>query len=182
HISLSSWLRDYLYLPLGGNRGSQLFVARNLLLTMLLGGLLPGAAWNFILWGAYHGVILVIYRFLAPEVGFEEPWSSPRAAAKSLAQMALMFLLTVVGWVLFRSQSLAQIGWFFSNLGFDRDRSTSVMLRTLLWCAGPLMAVQVTQYASRTLLIALKLPLALRVAALAGLIAGAMVFCVGGAK
>ncbi|WP_197466079.1 MBOAT family protein, partial [Oleiphilus sp. HI0080] len=62
HISLSSWLRDYLYISLGGNRGGRFFTARNLLLTMLLGGLWHGAAWNFVLWGAFHGMILVMSR------------------------------------------------------------------------------------------------------------------------
>jgi len=62
HISLSTWLRDYLYIPLGGNRGSLLFTYRNLLLTMLLGGLWHGAAWGFVVWGALHGAALVVHR------------------------------------------------------------------------------------------------------------------------
>jgi alginate O-acetyltransferase complex protein AlgI len=62
HISLSSWLRDYLYIPLGGNRHGTFNTYRNLMLTMLLGGLWHGAAWTFVLWGAYHGFLLVIYR------------------------------------------------------------------------------------------------------------------------
>ena len=62
HISLSTWLRDYLYIPLGGNRLSPLLTYRNLMLTMLLGGLWHGAAWTFVAWGLFHGLILVIYR------------------------------------------------------------------------------------------------------------------------
>jgi alginate O-acetyltransferase complex protein AlgI len=62
HISLSTWLRDYLYISLGGNRGSKLFTYRNLLLTMLLGGLWHGASWNFVLWGGLHGVALIVHR------------------------------------------------------------------------------------------------------------------------
>jgi alginate O-acetyltransferase complex protein AlgI len=62
HISLSTWLRDYLYIPLGGNRGSRLFAYRNLMLTMLLGGLWHGAAWGFVVWGAMHGAALVVHR------------------------------------------------------------------------------------------------------------------------
>jgi D-alanyl-lipoteichoic acid acyltransferase DltB (MBOAT superfamily) len=65
HISLSSWLRDYLYIPLGGNRHGTLQMYRNLVLTMLLGGLWHGAAWTFVLWGAFHGFILVAYRVVA---------------------------------------------------------------------------------------------------------------------
>ena len=62
HMSLSSWLRDYLYIPLGGNRGGRWFVARNLLLTMILGGLWHGAAWHFVFWGGLHGLALVTHR------------------------------------------------------------------------------------------------------------------------
>lgn len=62
HISLSSWLRDYLYISLGGNRGSQWFTHRNLFLTMLLGGLWHGAAWTFVIWGALHGAALIVHR------------------------------------------------------------------------------------------------------------------------
>ncbi len=64
HISLSDWFRDYVYIPLGGNRGSSWFVARNLMATMLLGGLWHGASWNFVIWGAVHGGALVVHRFL----------------------------------------------------------------------------------------------------------------------
>ncbi|MHC5016230.1 MAG: MBOAT family O-acyltransferase, partial [Planctomycetota bacterium] len=61
-MSLSTWLRDYLYIPLGGNRGTRLFTVRNLMITMLLGGLWHGAATQFIVWGAMHGVGLVVQR------------------------------------------------------------------------------------------------------------------------
>jgi alginate O-acetyltransferase complex protein AlgI len=62
HISLSTWLRDYLYIPLGGNRGPRWFVYRNIMITMLLGGLWHGAAWTFVIWGALHGIALLIHR------------------------------------------------------------------------------------------------------------------------
>ena len=62
HISLSSWLRDYLYIPLGGNRGPRWFVYRNIMITMLLGGLWHGGAWTFVIWGGLHGVALVVHR------------------------------------------------------------------------------------------------------------------------
>ncbi|RYF30364.1 MAG: MBOAT family protein, partial [Cytophagaceae bacterium] len=66
HISLSTWLRDYLYIPLGGNRGGNLFTYRNLMITMVLGGLWHGASWPFVLWGAYHGLILILHRLSQP--------------------------------------------------------------------------------------------------------------------
>jgi len=62
HISLSTWLRDYLYIPLGGSRKGTLFTYRNLMITMLLGGLWHGASWNFVLWGGMHGVALVVHK------------------------------------------------------------------------------------------------------------------------
>lgn len=71
HISLSSWLRDYLYIPLGGNRHGTLQTYRNLMLTMVLGGLWHGAAWTFVLWGAFHGFILVVYRAV---VSMKDRW------------------------------------------------------------------------------------------------------------
>jgi len=93
HISLSTWLRDYLYIPLGGNRGRSAFVVRNLLITMVLGGLWHGAQWTFVAWGAYHGLLLVAYRFGG------RYWDRlPRAL-----QRAGMFFFVVLGWVFFRS-------------------------------------------------------------------------------
>jgi alginate O-acetyltransferase complex protein AlgI len=68
HISLSSWLRDYLYIPLGGSRGTAARTAENLLITMLLGGLWHGTNWTFIAWGAYHGTLLCIDRIVQPHV------------------------------------------------------------------------------------------------------------------
>jgi len=62
HISLSSWLRDYLYIPLGGSRHGRLKTLRNLAITMLLGGLWHGASWHFVAWGAFHGLLLIVYR------------------------------------------------------------------------------------------------------------------------
>lgn len=79
HISLSSWLRDYLYIPLGGSRHGTFNTYRNLMLTMLLGGLWHGAAWTFVLWGAYHGFLLVIYRVLAT---VKERWTSVSRAVR----------------------------------------------------------------------------------------------------
>lgn len=102
HISLSSWLRDYLYISMGGNRGGKTKTARNLMLTMLIGGLWHGAAMNFVLWGGFHGVILVLTRNLKSEVTFN--W-------KYVRNVFLMFHVTLVGWLLFRIGSL--------NVGID---------------------------------------------------------------
>jgi len=103
HISLSSWLRDYLYIPLGGNRGSKLFTYRNLMLTMLLGGLWHGAAWNFVIWGGLHGLALIAHkqwRRLRPS----RP--EPSQASRILAP-AITFFWVCVAWVFFRSPDFA---------------------------------------------------------------------------
>jgi D-alanyl-lipoteichoic acid acyltransferase DltB (MBOAT superfamily) len=102
HISLSTWLRDYLYIPLGGNR-KRLYL--NLMLTMLLGGLWHGAAWNFVAWGAYHGALLVAQRWLQG-VPALAAWSEDSGWPARLLNMSLTFYLVLIGWVLFRATSL----------------------------------------------------------------------------
>jgi alginate O-acetyltransferase complex protein AlgI len=101
HISLSSWLRDYLYLPLGGNRGGRVRTYVNLFLTMLLGGLWHGASWTFVLWGAYHGLLLALERMNGKR---SFAWRLPQPV-----QMVFTFVLVMLGWVLFRSPTLAGV-------------------------------------------------------------------------
>jgi alginate O-acetyltransferase complex protein AlgI len=96
HISLSTWLRDYLYIPLGGSRHGSGRTALNLMITMLLGGLWHGANWTFVAWGAYHGVALGLYNVLALR---GRPLPRPLS-------VAITFLTVVLGWVLFRSSSI----------------------------------------------------------------------------
>ena len=110
HISLSSWLRDYLYIPLGGNRAGSIRTARNLSATMLLGGLWHGANWTFILWGAFHGLILVIYRGF-PALGGD---SAATRGWSRIARVLLTFHLVCLGWVFFRAESA---GHAFAMLG-----------------------------------------------------------------
>ncbi len=105
HISLSSWLRDYLYVPLGGNRAGGLATYRNLFLTMLLGGLWHGAAWTFIVWGAFHGAILALYRALSIDRVIEHAKGSGAVIVHVVA-WGVMSILTLVGWTFFRAQSL----------------------------------------------------------------------------
>ena len=106
HISLSSWLRDYLYIPLGGNRHGELATYRNLMITMLLGGLWHGAAWTFVIWGAYHGLLLCVYRAASNcRHGFTVPASSSIRALR----ISIMFGFTLLGWLIFRSETPQQI-------------------------------------------------------------------------
>lgn len=104
HISLSTWLSDYLYKPLGGNRGSLAFTCRNLMLTMILGGLWHGAAWNYVLWGFYHGILLSTHRVLVSKFG-----AASDGRALAVLKMAGFGMLTLYGWLLFRARSLEQV-------------------------------------------------------------------------
>jgi len=99
HMSLSFWLRDYLYLPLGGSRGSRFTVVRNLVIVMFLGGLWHGAAWTFVIWGLYHGALLGMHAW------FRDRGWIPHARPLGVA---LTFLAVMVGWVFFRATSLTQ--------------------------------------------------------------------------
>jgi len=125
HISLSSWLRDYLYVPLGGNHGSLAFICRNLMITMLLGGLWHGAAWNFVLWGLYQGGALCIYRIWRQHGSQERPAQrievqpAKRHVIRHLTANAAFFVVICYGWLLFRAHSLAQIMDFSSLLFSD---------------------------------------------------------------
>jgi D-alanyl-lipoteichoic acid acyltransferase DltB (MBOAT superfamily) len=120
HISLSTWLRDYLYKPLGGSRRGPSRTYLNLMITMVLGGLWHGAAWTFVLWGALHGLAQVVTR-LAQQAGFE-----PRTRFGRAVSVVLTFHFVCLCWVLFRSSSLEQAwavvrqvgtgGWGVANL------------------------------------------------------------------
>ncbi len=100
HISLSSWLRDYLYISLGGNRGSTLFRYRNLMLTMLLGGLWHGASWNFVVWGGLHGFALIFHQVWAKRFQVLPRRSWPYRALSLL----LTYYWVCLAWIFFRAQ------------------------------------------------------------------------------
>lgn len=123
HISLSTWLRDYLYIPLGGNRLGKARTYINLILTMVLGGLWHGANWTFVLWGAWHGGIMAIERMLGGKKDTPYP---------KLIALPFTFLLVVMGWVLFRavdvpSAMLIYSGMFgFHSVGASDDLVWSI--------------------------------------------------------
>lgn len=115
HISLSNWLRDYLYIPLGGNRGSSSATYRNLMITMVLGGLWHGAAWTFVAWGFLHGLYLVAHRAW--------PWKSPRTDDDrfrliDVVPTILTFQIVTFAWIFFRAGTFTEafevIGGIFS--------------------------------------------------------------------
>jgi D-alanyl-lipoteichoic acid acyltransferase DltB (MBOAT superfamily) len=137
HISLSTWLRDYLYIPLGGSRR---LVFRNLLITMVLGGLWHGANWTFVIWGLYHGLLLCSWRLLERlKIALPAGW------LPSLIRRCLVFSLISIGWLFFRAQTITQamkLGgriftrWHFTPLAFS-------MLGLLLFYVGPLFLFEV---------------------------------------
>jgi D-alanyl-lipoteichoic acid acyltransferase DltB (MBOAT superfamily) len=119
HITLSTWLRDYLYIPLGGSRAGPRRTIRNLMITMGLGGLWHGAAWTFVAWGIYHGLLLSAERLLGLR-GSREAHAGAGAARPSAAvrvlSIAAMFHLTCLGWLLFRAPDWATVGLMARNL------------------------------------------------------------------
>ncbi len=116
HISLSTWLRDYLYIPLGGNRHGEFHTYKNLMITMVLGGLWHGAAWNFVLWGLYHGFILSVHRAISSARSVIEPRTS---LLKNIIKTSFFFIITCYGWLIFRAPSLEKVISLSSTLIFD---------------------------------------------------------------
>ncbi len=116
HISLSTWLREYLFIPLGGSRSGQLRTLMSLMLTMLLGGLWHGAAWNFIIWGAWHGLLLCVHRV------WDQYWTTRDDAWRSsttwlICSRLLLFHAVCLGWVFFRAQDFEQAIAVLTQLG-----------------------------------------------------------------
>jgi len=122
HISLSTFLRDYLYIPLGGNRKGPFRTYINLMATMLLGGLWHGASWNFVIWGAIHGVILAIERWFGKHFSLA---GSPR-----VIKMAYTLLIVLVGWVFFRAESFeVAVHYLKVMFGSAEVHSTALLLQ-----------------------------------------------------
>jgi alginate O-acetyltransferase complex protein AlgI len=130
HVSLSTFLRDYLYVPLGGNRKGALRTYVNLALTMLLGGLWHGAAWTFLAWGAYQGAWLVVERLAGKRPFY--------AFAPRPARIAATFVLAMFGWVLFRSEGISAAGGYFASLfgAGDPGPAFALSVRPLHWLVG----------------------------------------------
>ena len=114
HISLSSWLRDYLYISLGGNRRGKIRTYFNLFITMVLGGLWHGASWLFVIWGAWHGVLLIVhkvYRRIFPVAKDDRP-----GIIRHFFHVLLTFHVVAAGWIFFRSPSLDVAGQIFTQI------------------------------------------------------------------
>jgi len=167
HISLSTWLRDYLYIPLGGNRKGTRRTCINLMLTMGLGGLWHGAGWTFLLWGVYQGVLLVGYKLVQPAIKrlLERPLPLSRLLVQALA-VAGFFQLVCLGWLIFRCQSLTQLGLMLEAVASPwpwwilcgANSITRTGLPILLSYAAPLVLMELAQRRKSDLGVLLRVP------------------------
>ena len=136
HISLSSWLRDYLYIPLGGNRGGKIHTYSNLLITFLLCGLWHGAAWTFVLWGLSHGLYLICHRVINRGEKIDFAWpSNLLGKIIILVKILVTFHIVALTWVLFKSPNLSIALSYFEGLfrsPFLAGFSNSVIFAILL--------------------------------------------------
>jgi D-alanyl-lipoteichoic acid acyltransferase DltB (MBOAT superfamily) len=164
HISLSTWLRDYLYIPLGGSRGGTARTYRNLLITMILGGLWHGAAWTFVLWGVYQGVALVVYRAIAHWREHARPGLSI-SAVPGLLLCLVMFHVTCYGWLIFRARSVGQVADFSARVasGLSAGAETWPMfVWPLIAYAGPFLALHAYEYVRQDMYSVPRLPVVAR--------------------
>jgi alginate O-acetyltransferase complex protein AlgI len=126
HISLSTWLREYLYVPLGGNRRGLSRTYINLILTMLLGGLWHGASWNFVIWGGMHGGMLAFERSQGRE-GFYHNLPKP-------LRIAITFLIVLLGWVFFRTSDLSRaLAYLASMFGLGHTYPAAALLSGIFY-------------------------------------------------
>lgn len=181
HISLSTWLRDYLYIGLGGNRKGTLLTYRNLLLTMVLGGLWHGAAWTFIVWGIYHGLLLVVHRFWKTLVSIPAMLSHPWAAKSWRAtKIILFFHLICLGWLFFRATSMTQVAEMLSLIGTHFAPQDVLLLSQkallLVYFGVPLLLMELWQYRSGDPLVVIKAPRPMRVLVYVALVYGIVIF------
>jgi alginate O-acetyltransferase complex protein AlgI len=126
HLSLSSWLRDYLYIPLGGNRGSHARTYANLMMVMLLGGLWHGASWNFVIWGGIHGGMLAIERLRGK--------NSAYARLPAIARVAITYIIVLFTWVFFRASDLpSALQYCGAMLGLGADTAAAPLVGAAIY-------------------------------------------------
>ena len=131
HISLSTWLRDYLYIPLGGSKKGSARTYCNLMVTMLLGGLWHGASWTFVFWGGYHGLLLALDRTLQPVL----------QKIPKICYRGITFLLVVIGWVFFRSTDFHMASSWLRQMFLPPRVSWNVSLGAVAWVLCGLLTV-----------------------------------------
>jgi len=156
HISLSDWLHRYLYVPLGGNRNGRLATYRNLMITMLLGGLWHGASWTFVLWGALHGLYLSGERWL----GRAEPRGERRPVRPvEIPVVVTTFVVVTLTWVLFRADTLGDAVDVFAGLASGSGRWRPEDLLLVGFVAAQLVAVDLVGRGQTLLSTSMQLPL-----------------------
>jgi alginate O-acetyltransferase complex protein AlgI len=137
HISLSSWLRDYLFIPLGGSRGNSFATSRNLMLTMLLGGLWHGAAWSYVIWGGLHGLFLIAHRQFR---GWCESRPRLTAVLESVPGTGVRILVTFVcvslAWVFFRPDVQGSLDILARMFAYSPGKPLLLSNRSLWWTVG----------------------------------------------
>jgi len=168
HISLSTWLRDYVYISLGGSRKGTRRTYRNLLLTMFLGGLWHGAGWTFVAWGMFHGLLLCVYRLFGgrPDKTKE---SQPLSAWRKVLGVVVMFHLTCIAWLLFRADSIPQAWEMFCRIFTDLHPTafSSYAAGMIVFFGAPLVLYEAWLWRRDDLLALLKKPWPVRAAAYA---------------
>ena len=137
HISLTTWFRDYLYIPLGGSRVSNWKIVRNTFVIFLVSGLWHGANWTFLLWGAFHALLFLPLILLGRNRKYIDTVADGRwlPNIKELGQMMLTFVLTAFGWILFRSQSISEASTFIGGIFTGGITGTDFPKRTLCFVA-----------------------------------------------
>ena len=148
HISLSRWLRDYLYIPLGGNRYGTARTYRNLLLTMILGGLWHGAQWTFVIWGLYHGLLLVLHRLARPWLERIKPSDPIDRVCWTGLRIVVTFHLVCFGWLIFRAGSLEQVAGMLAAIVWRPSIPAAAYVVPVVLAILPLWLVQLFQYAA----------------------------------
>jgi alginate O-acetyltransferase complex protein AlgI len=183
HISLSEWLRDYIFFPLRrvllrwkGRAGRLTGLLAPPLITMLVSGVWHGTEWNFLLWGLYHGILLILFQLLVKErpgittsnqvqqkasIHLLWPWLRPRLG--TLSRILIMFLLVSFGWLIFRVESLDQLSYFLAHTSLAVSPESTTLWANLVLFSLPLVVVQWMQQASNDLLVLMRLPFGLRV-------------------
>ena len=131
HISLSTWLRDYLYISLGGSRKGPTRTYWNLMLTMLIGGLWHGASWTFVFWGGYHGLLLILDKLCHPFLRRLPP----------ILYRSITLLLVVIGWVFFRSTDFRMATSWLGQMFLPTTVSWNVLPMAMVWVVVGLMIV-----------------------------------------
>lgn len=181
HISLSTWLRDYLYIPLGGNRHGSIRTYFNLFITMTIGGLWHGATWLFILWGVYHGLMLCMHRAAKPVLDrFFTFRAKPQAAIWTAVRILIFFQFTCIGWMLFVGGTLENLQRlltpFYSTVTPVRRYLLPEHLLTLCAVAAVLFIPQLVKFTRNDHDVIFRVPAPVRALVYAGMILGFLVF------